>query len=111
MEINHMYRLREFELVTISMDDTSRKANVLNFLTKKRASSANYILTGDKYQFIDQLNKDWEGSLPYTILLAPGGKVLYSKQGAIDPMELKKLIVNSMGRVFVLPANIKIPQD
>jgi peroxiredoxin len=111
MEINHMYRLREFELVTISMDDTTRKENVLNFLTKKQASSANYILTGDKYQFIDQLDKDWQGSLPYTILLAPGGKVLYSKQGMIDPLELKKLIVNSMGRVFVLPANIKIPQD
>jgi thiol-disulfide isomerase/thioredoxin len=111
MEINHMYRLREFELVTISMDDTSRKANVLNFLTKKQASSTNYILTGDKYQFIDQLDKDWQGSLPYTILLAPGGKVLYSKQGMIDPLELKKLIVNSMGRVFVLPASVKIPQD
>ena len=111
IEINRMYRLREFELVTISMDDTTRKANVLNFLVKKQASSTNYILTGDKYKFIDQLDKNWEGSLPYTILLAPGGKVLYSKQGMIEPLELKKLIVNSMGRVFVLPANIKIPQD
>src|SRR4029078_2738406 len=111
IEINRMYRLREFELVTISMDDTTRKANVLNFLVKKQASSSNYILTGDKYKFIDQLDKNWEGSLPYTILLAPGGKVLYSKQGMIEPLELKKLIVNSMGRVFVLPANIKIPQD
>ena len=111
VEINRMYRLREFELTTISLDDTSRKANVLNFLIKKQASSNNYILTGDKYKFIDILDKNWEGSLPYTILLAPGGKVLYSKQGMIDPLELKKLIVNSMGRVFVLPASVKIPQD
>lgn len=106
-----MYRQREFELTTISMDDPSRKKNALAFLTKKQASTKNYILTGDKYQFIDVLNKDWEGSLPYTILLAPGGKVLYSKQGLIDPLELKKLIVNSMGRVFELPPNIKIPEE
>jgi len=107
MTINRMYRQREFELVTISMDNASRKTNAFNFLTKKQASSKNYIFTGDNYQFIDKLNKDWEGSLPYTIFLAPGGKVLYSKQGLIDPLELKKLIADSMGRAFNLPADFK----
>ena len=107
MTINRMYRQREFELVTISMDDISRKTNALNFLVKKQASSTNYILTGDKYQFIEDLNKNWEGSLPYTIFLAPGGEVIYSKQGLIDPLELKKLIVNTMGRVFEIPASYK----
>jgi peroxiredoxin len=111
MTINRMYRQREFELVTISMDEATRKTNALNFLVKKQASNKNYILTGDKYQFIDVLNKNWEGSLPYTILLAPGGEVLYSKQGLIDPLALKKLIVNSMGRVFELPAGYKLPEQ
>jgi len=105
--MNRMYRQREFEFVSISMDDMSRKTNALNFLVKKQASSKNYIFTGDKYQFIDKLNKDWEGSLPYTVLLAPGGKVLYSKPGLIDPLELKKLIADSMGRAFNLPADFK----
>ena len=105
--INRMYRQREFEFVSVSIDDVSRKTNALNFLTKKQASAKNYIFTGDKYQFIDKLSKDWEGSLPYTVLLAPGGKVLYSKQGLIDPMELKKLIADSMGRAFNLPADFK----
>ena len=105
--MNRMYRQREFEFVSVSMDDVSRKTNALNFLTKKQASAKNYIFTGDKYQFIDKLNKDWEGSLPYTVLLAPGGKVLYSKQGLIDPLELKKLIADSMGRAFNLPADFK----
>lgn len=109
--INRMYRQREFEFISISMDDMARKTNALNFLTKKQASAKNYILTGDKYQFIDVLNKDWEGSLPYTIFLAPGGEILYSKQGLIDPLELKKLIVNSMGRVFEIPASYKAPAN
>ena len=98
--INRMYRQREFEFISISMDDMARKTNALNFLTKKQASAKNYILTGDKYQFIDVLNKDWEGSLPYTIFLAPGGEVLYSKQGLIDPLELKKADREFYGKSF-----------
>jgi thiol-disulfide isomerase/thioredoxin len=102
--INHMYRLREFETISISMDDISRKDNALGFLQKKEASFPNYIYNGDKYQFIDAIDKNWQGALPYTALIAPGGKVIYSTQGAIDPLEMKKLIVNSLGRVFVIPA-------
>jgi peroxiredoxin len=109
--MNRMYRQREFELVTISMDEPSRKANALSFLTKKQASTKNYILAGDKYQFIDQLNKDWEGSLPYTIFLAPGGKVLYSKQGLIHPLELKRLIADSMGRGLQYRKDIHRPSN
>lgn len=98
--MNRMYRNREFELVTISMDEMGRKQNALNFLVKKQASNKNYIFNGDKYKFIEALDKKWEGSLPYTMFIAPGGKVLYSKQGAIEPLELKRLIANSIGRIY-----------
>src|SRR5687768_2336812 len=49
VEMNRMYRNREFELITISMDEISKKPNALNFLTKKQASMKNYIFKGDKY--------------------------------------------------------------
>lgn len=101
--INHMYRLREFEMVSISLDEVSRKSNALAFLQKKEASFKNYIFDGDKYAFIDAVDKDWQGALPYTVLLAPGGKVLYSTQGEIDPLELKRAILNSLGRVMQIP--------
>jgi peroxiredoxin len=100
VDMNRMYRNREFELITISLDDLERKQNALYFLTKKQASMKNYILKGDKYKFIDVLDKKWEGSLPYTIFIAPGGKILYAKQGIIDPLSLKKLIANSVGRIY-----------
>lgn len=100
INMNRMYRNREFELVTISMDDMERKQNALNFLTKKQASATNYILNGDKYKFMEALDKKWEGSLPYTMFIAPGGKILYAKQGLIEPLELKRLIANSIGRVY-----------
>jgi peroxiredoxin len=100
VDMNRMYRNREFELVTISMDDLDRKQNALYFLTKKQASMKNYILKGDKYKFIELLDKKWEGALPYTMFIAPGGKILYAKQGLIDPLSLKKLIADSIGRIY-----------
>jgi peroxiredoxin len=100
MAMHHMYRNREFELITISMDEPARKQNALNFLKKKKASTKNYILDGDKYKFIEALDKKWEGSLPYTIFIAPGGKVLYAKPGIIEPLEMKRLVANSIGRVY-----------
>lgn len=100
LEMNRMYRNREFELITISLDEIGKKPNALNFLTKKQASTKNYIFKGDKYAFIEVMNKKWEGALPYTVFLAPGGKALYSKQGIIEPLELKRLIAESIGRIY-----------
>ena len=98
--MNRMYRNREFELVSISMDNVEKKTSALNFLTRKQASMKNYIFKGDKYAFIDALDKKWEGSLPYTLFIAPGGEVIYGKQGLIDAHELKKIIAEHLGRIY-----------
>jgi peroxiredoxin len=100
VDMNRMYRNREFELITISLDDLQRQPNALNFLTKKQASMKNYIFNGNKYAFIEMIDKKWEGSLPYTLFIAPGGKILYSKMGVIEPLALKKIIAESIGRVY-----------
>lgn len=100
VNMNRMYRNREFELITISLDELNRKPNALNFLTKKQASMKNYIFKGDKYAFIEGLDKKWEGSLPYTLFIAPGGKIIYGKQGLIEPLELKKIIAENIGRIY-----------
>jgi thiol-disulfide isomerase/thioredoxin len=100
VNMNRMYRNREFELITISMDEMERKPNALNFLTKKQASMKNYIFKGDKYAFIEALDKNWEGSLPYTLFIAPGGKIIYGKPGLIDPLALKKVIAENIGRIY-----------
>lgn len=100
VNMNRMYRNREFELITISLDDMARKPNALNFLVKKQASMKNYIFKGDKYAFIEALDKKWEGSLPYTLFIAPGGKIIYGKQGLIEPLPLKRTIVANIGRIY-----------
>ncbi|HYC85739.1 MAG TPA: TlpA family protein disulfide reductase, partial [Chryseosolibacter sp.] len=100
VDMNRMYRNREFEMITISFDDIGRKATALNFLVRKQASMTNYIIQGNRYDFIEAIDKKWEGALPYTVFVAPGGKVLYGKQGLIDALQLKKIIVDAIGRVY-----------
>ena len=94
--INRMYRDRDFEFISISADELSKKPRVLKFLQKQAASSKNYIFNqDDKYKLIEAIDPRWQGALPYTILVEPGGKIVYSKQGPIDAAELKKIIVGN----------------
>ncbi len=101
--LNRMYRDRGFELVSISTDNSSAKTKALNFLEKQQSSSPNYIYTGDdKYKLIEAIDPRWQGALPYSLLVEPGGKIVYAHQGAIDPEELRKIIFDDpyMGRIY-----------
>ena len=101
--IDRMYRERDFEFVTISLDDPAKKDKALERLKKIEASNKNFIYTGtNKYDFIETIDPKWQGALPYTILIEPGGKILYGKQGPIDPLQLKRAIVDSkyIGRYY-----------
>jgi hypothetical protein len=46
------------------------------------------------------VDNNWPGALPYTLLIAPGGKIIYSHQGLVEPLEIKKAIINKIGRFF-----------
>jgi peroxiredoxin len=99
--MNRMYRGRPFRLVTISMDDPEKRDAVLKVLREKHVSATNYLVTvKDRDKFADLLDKRWEGPLPYTLLIAPGGKVIYRKTGAIEPLEVKRAVVGRLGRTY-----------
>lgn len=102
VDISRMYGGREFELVTISADKPEKKEKVLKFLNDKNAAaSTNYIFSeDDKYALIEAIDPDWQGALPYTLLIKPGGEIVYAKQGPIDPHEMKKRIVEQLGRYY-----------
>ena len=99
VETNHMYRHRHFEFVTVSMDPPSRAKEAVRLLKAHHAANRNVILDEDRpYEVIEIIDPEWSGALPYTLLIEPGGKVLYRKEGAIDPLELRRAIVNKLGR-------------
>ena len=101
--IDRMYRGRPFEYISISADKPEKKAEVLKFLKKNEASNKNYIFNKDDvYQMIEAVDPDWQGGIPYTLLVEPGGKIIYKRQDTINPRELKKLIVENkyIGRYY-----------
>ena len=101
--IDRMYRGRPFEFITISADRSERKPEALRILKVNQASNRNYIFNKDDvYELIEAVDPDWQGALPYTMLIEPGGKILYRKQDTIDPPQMKKLIVESkyLGRYY-----------
>jgi thiol-disulfide isomerase/thioredoxin len=103
IEMNRMYRARDFEFISISADDPAQKEKVLKFLKGKEASNKNYLWSiEDKYRLIEAIDPKWQGALPYTILVEPGGKIVYGKQGAINVAEMKRAIIDNplMGRFY-----------
>ena len=94
--INRMYRDRDFQFISISADSPDNRDKVLKFLQAQQASNVNYLFNGaDKNKLIKAVDPSWRGALPYTILVEPGGKIVYKKTGTIDPANLKTTIVNN----------------
>jgi peroxiredoxin len=99
--MNRMYRGRDFQFVSISLDDADKKDEMLKTLRDRHVAATNYYLTvKDRDKFADLFDKDWQGPLPHTLLIAPGGKVLYRKTGAIDALEVRRAIVKQLGRTY-----------
>ncbi len=101
VETDRMYRGRDFEFITISTDKPTKKEKALELLTKMEAANQNYLFSGDDiYKLIEVVDENWKGSLPYTLLVAPGGEYVYAKEGVIVPFELRKAIVKQLGRYY-----------
>jgi peroxiredoxin len=99
--MQRMYGARNFEFVSISADGPGKKEKVLEFLKNKSAATSNYLFSAeDKYSLIEAIDKNWSGSLPYTMLIAPGGEIVYTHQGLAEPSEEKKAIIKKLGRFF-----------
>jgi peroxiredoxin len=99
--MNRMYRKRNFQLVTISLDEPEKRDDALKVLQENHVAATNYLLhTKDRDKFAEALDPEWPGPVPYTLLIAPGGKVIYRYSGPIDPLEVKRAIVGFTGRTY-----------
>jgi thiol-disulfide isomerase/thioredoxin len=101
IELQRMYGQRHFEVVTISMDRPNMGPSVLEFLDGKEAAVVNYLFDGeDREPFFELVDPGWQGNIPYTMIIKPGGEVIYRHDGIIDPLEVKKVIIGQLGRYF-----------
>ena len=95
--INRMYRHRDFELVTVSLNRPEEQNQVLEFLQKHQASNRNLIFaSAERDPLMNAFDPQWQGEVPYTVLLDPEGKVVYRETDSVDALALKRAIVKAL---------------
>ena len=108
--------LRKFELITISTDLPSHRKRVIKFLDKQRAvlpkrlkpsleaegrTSNNYLYTdADIDTLIQALDPNWEGPQPHTVLVAPGGEIVFRHNGKIEEADLLDAVLATLSRHY-----------
>ncbi|MCM8526145.1 MAG: redoxin domain-containing protein [Lentisphaeraceae bacterium] len=116
VKINRQFETRGVELITISADNVSLKKRALKVLqsvncavtdriektlAKEGRTTNNFIAkVKDQDEFFDAIDPKWNGSLPYTMVIAPGGKLIYSINDEIDVTELKTKLVDYLGNTY-----------
>ena len=107
---------RDFELITISVDDPKDEPKVKAFLEKKHVAipnrvkrslkaegrtANNYLFSGAKIEaLMDALDPSAPGPVPHTVVIAPGGKIIYRKNGPVDFAELQSKLVDELSPYY-----------
>ena len=92
-----MYRGRDFDFVTVATNLPDEKPGVIKMLNKQHASSRNLQFgSDDTYAMQAAFDPKWEAGVPFTMLIAPDGQVIYQKQGEADILELRRIILANL---------------
>ena len=110
------FALRDFEFISISIDDPAASPDVREFLEKHNAilpdklkpslkaegrrTNAYIFNDASTEALLQALDPEWPGPIPHTLLVAPGGKVIYRHTGAVDGNALRQKILDHMGRFY-----------
>jgi peroxiredoxin len=96
-ETFRMFRRRDFDLITVSTNLPDEKTGVTKTLQSQHASSTNLqFATAETYDLQKAFDPSWESGVPFTIVIAPGGKVLYRKEGEVDVLEVRRAILGHL---------------
>jgi peroxiredoxin len=110
------FDMRNFEFISISMDQLKDSAKVKAFLEKNGAGLSNrlkksvkaeerksnsYLFTGGTTEdLMKALDPDWPGGIPHTVLVDTDGKILWRHNGAVNGDELRAKVLERLGTVY-----------
>jgi len=111
------FGLRDFEFISISINEPGELKEVKEFLEKHNAIVPDKIKptlkaegrNGNAYIYnapntdalIQALDPEWPGPIPHTLVVAPGGAVIYRHNEEVNGDELRAKILEAMGRFYV----------
>src|SRR5690606_23340975 len=105
VETYRRFQGRPFELITITTDPAEARKRAHAFLKKSQAALSdstapslkeegrtanNYIFTGGNLDHLaEAIDPEWSGAQPHSILVAPGGEIIWRHTNVVDPIELR----------------------
>lgn len=108
---------REFELITISLDEPEDRERARRFLGRHRAVMSerlrksveqegrrtnNYLFIGANLdELAEALDPQWRGTMPFSVLLDPSGRVLYRVEGVIDRDAVVTQVLDAISPYYV----------
>lgn len=102
------FQNRPVELITISLDPPADREKVAKFLksrhaalpsrtlasvTKEGRATNHYLFDGNPDDLAEALDPKWGGALPLTLLVEPGGKIVWRSNDEIEALTLRREII------------------
>src|SRR5262245_35701551 len=110
------FDMRNFEFISISVDEAAHTAQVKAFLERKSAGlserlkksvnaegrkSNSYLFTGGSMEdLMKMLDPEWPGGVPHTLLVDTEGQVLWRHNGPVNGEELRAKVLERLGTVW-----------
>lgn len=92
-----MYRGRSFDFVSVSANDPEEKPLVMEFLQKHHASGSNLQFgTPDTFGLQAAFDPLMPSAVPFTVLIAPNGDIVYQELGELDSLKLRRAILANL---------------
>ncbi|MCS7309919.1 MAG: TlpA disulfide reductase family protein [Armatimonadota bacterium] len=75
VKLHNTYRNRGVDVLAVSVDDIADEAKVVEFLKQQKATMPAFIKKpGDAERFINAIDPQWSGAVPYTVVYDRKGK-------------------------------------
>ncbi|MDR3405791.1 MAG: redoxin family protein [Chthoniobacter sp.] len=110
------YDLRNFEFITVSLDNPKDTDKVKAFLEKRGAGMSDrlrksvktegrntnsYVYNGSSPDdLMKQLDPEWPGAIPHTVLVNEKGEIVWRHNGPVDGDELRAKVLEVMGPYY-----------
>jgi len=92
-----IYRNRGFEFVSISSNDPEEKPQVIEFLQKYHAIGSNFqFASSDTFELQAAFDPAMPAAVPFTVLIAPNGDVLFQQLGELEFPKLRRAILANL---------------
>ncbi len=112
VDTGRRFQNRPVQFISISLDSVALRPAVSKFLESRHAAlpgptakslkeegltTNNYHWAGGNPDTMAQaIDPEWSGALPHTVLVAPGGKILWRHTGELDIVETRRQILKGL---------------